>query len=310
MNTHIADIKYFNINGENLKSAFYKICGNANYEDSATGDFSDDLKTKCCSPSSLPLGLPIEILIEDYRSVHWCQFEACISMLSTVLDLIVGEVNEGNSDCIPPFKRSTHQYCMPNKTVMAACDLFSQKQDELATATDFEQLRQVVFKLTDEHLPRNVRKGSDSNQFGWLACYDFAMRYGYHRMGNLIHKDFNLYPRSVYLHAGALVGAKALCDCKKLNKKWLAKHKDLPGTPIFIPFEELEKMTEFPQGLTNLIPNTDARRLSEEEKQIIQMKRPMHLENFLCIYGLHLKYLAGTVTLEEIENFKQKIKYI
>lgn len=194
---------------------------------------------------------------------------------------------------------------MPNKTVIAACELFVQKQDELSKATDFEELRQKIYNLTEEYLPRDVRKNSESNQFGWLADYDFAMRYGYHRMGNQLHKDYNLYPKYLYLHAGTLTGAKALSDNKQLAKKWLNPHKGVPGSPILIPFEGLEKMPEFPKGLLNLVPDTESISLTEEEKQIIQMKRPMHLENFLCIYDLHLKYLAGTATPEEIENFNK-----
>lgn len=269
----------------------------------------NELKTDCGRIIPRPsLGDSIDKLIADYKSTRWCQLEAYVSRLSTVLDLVVGKVNEGKSDFIPPFRRSSHQYCMPNKTVIAACRLFIQKQEELAKATDFEQLRQTVSVLAQENLPRCVSKRSEGNQFGWLAIYDFAMRYGYHRMGNSIHHDFNLYPGSVYLHAGALTGARALCDGGKLNKKWLARHKDLPGEPIFIPFEELGKMPEFPKGLLDLVPDTDGLGLTDEEKQVIQMKRPMHLENFLCIYDLHLKYLAGTATAEEIEKFKLKIK--
>lgn len=255
------------------------------------------------------MGTSIEDLIKDYKAHHYFQLEKGISRLSSVLDLILGAVNESQSKLTPPFTRSTHQYCMPNKTVIAACELFAQKQNDLAEAQDFEHLRQTVYNLAEEYLPRDVRKNSDSNQFGWLAIYDFAMRYGYHRMGNQLHKDYNLYPQSLYLHAGTLIGAKALSDNKQLNKKWLKPHKDLPGSPILIPFDELEKMPEFPQGLLNLVPDTEGISLTEEEKLIIQMKRPMHLENFLCIYDLHLKYLAGTATPEEIEKFnKHKLK--
>lgn len=231
-------------------------------------------------------------------------------MLSTMLELIVGDVNKRKAGLKPPFKRSNHQYCMPNKTVTEACRLFTDRVRDLEKATDFEQLRQIVFRLAEDNLPTDVRANSNRNNFGWLACYDFALRYGYHRMGNMARSDFNLFPASLYLHAGALTGARALCDLGKLDKKWLAPHKDTPGSPIFIPFEQLENMSEFPQGLTNLVPKTEGLQLTEEETLIVRMKRPMHLENFLCIYSLHLKYLAGTATPEEIENFKLKINII
>lgn len=249
-------------------------------------------------------------MIEEYKNVGWCQLEACVSMLNSMLELIVGDINEGKDYCIPPFKRSTHQYCMPRETIMEACKLFYLHEKELAEAADFESLRQTVYNIAERYLPKNVSKRSKKNQFGHLACYDFCMRYGYHRMENSLHPDFNLYPDNVYLQAGALIGAKALWKLYRLDKSLLKPHNDIPGKPIFIPFRDLEGIEGFPKVLLDLSPKTSHLHLSDEENEVIKMKMPMHLENFLCIYHLHLKCLAGTLTEEEKENHNKKINLI
>lgn len=170
-------------------------------------------------------------LIDNYRANYPAPFKG-IDDLSSILDYVCGLHND-KPELKPKFRRCSHQSCISNDVIIKMATKLA--NIESIQFKDFEELRQYV---------SNKRVTG----FGDLCVYDFCVRYAWSR---------NLRPRKyVYIHAGAMKGAKALYTSGYLQTK-----PQVPSMPV----------EAFPKELQNL----DA----------------MDIENFLCIYHKQLKKL-------------------
>ena len=266
----------------------------------------DGDKDRCRCLFCLPLCCSLDDLIWHYRTEAWHSFEACLNMLESTLELVVGDLNPGKTPDFHPFKRSTHQYCMPVETVSEACKEFDQNRKELDAATDFESLystvRQIakgLKKIKTRVKSNKLKRPKESTFFGVLACYDFALRFGYKRMRALDFPLFNLWPDKLHLHAGAYKGAEAFWKYRGLDKKYLKP--DHNGI-IALSESTLASIPDFDKRLLDLSPLPSGMPLTESTERIMA-RNLMHLENFFCIYHINLMELAGTLTADEREKF-------
>lgn len=176
-------------------------------------------KDRCRCLFYLPLCCSLDDLIWHYRTEAWHSFEACLNMLGSTLELVVGDLNPGKKPGSPQIKRSTHQFCMPNTTILEACNDFDTNREVLDAATDFNALYSEVCTIANNLKKfKTKNKTKESNFFGVLARYDFALRYGYKRMKALEFPQFCLWPDKLHLHAGAYQGAKAFWEYMGLEK--------------------------------------------------------------------------------------------
>lgn len=262
-------------------------------------DYNND-KDRCRCLFCMPLCCSLDDLIWHYRTEAWHSFEACLNMLDSTLELVVGDLNPGKSPDAPPFKRSPHQFCMPNVTIREACREFDRDTENLDASTNFESVYKEICEI-EKGLPKlSVRnQKSKSTFFGVLARYDLALRYGYKRMKELEFPLFNLWPDKLHLHAGAYIGAKAFWKYKGLDKKYLK-----PGDNglITLSLSTLASIPNFDKRLLDLSPLPQGKPLSESSDRIMA-RNLMHLENFFCIYHINLKELAGTLSSEEREKY-------
>ena len=93
--------------------------------------------------------------------------------------------------CIGPNGRKhPHQYRIPRQALADAKIALLRRQNEIEKSPDFEDLHGIVASTF-----HNIRG------LGKLTVYDTALRLGLY---------LKLEPQKVYLHAGALIGARAL----------------------------------------------------------------------------------------------------
>lgn len=257
-------------------------------------------KDRCRCLFCLPLCCSLDDLIWHYRTEAWHSYEACLNMLDSTLELVVGDLNPGKSPDSNKFKRSTHQFCMPNATIREACNDFDKNRTVLEAATDFSALYSEVCKIAKNLRKFKVKNSTkESNFFGVLASYDFAVRYGYKRMKALEFPQFKLWPDKLHLHAGAYEGAKAFWEYLGLDKKYL-KFDD--NGIIALSQSTLASIPNFDKRLLDLSPLPQGKPLTESSDRIMA-RNLMHLENFFCIYHINLKEMAGTLSPEKREQF-------
>ena len=163
---------------------------------------------------------------------------APLGELENVTDYICGLHNDPTGPK-EKYRRASHQFCIANRVIT---EMIGKLSDiDTHTFADFEELRDYMADAA-----RGTKGYAD------LSIYDFAFRYGF---------NHGLLPeRRVYVHAGALTGAKALrrlglIDCKI--------------TPPSIPIEAFAP--------------------------ILQEMGAMHLENFMCIVHRQLIEMADTL---------------
>ena len=176
---------------------------------------------------------------------------APLGELENVTDYICGLHND------PPgpkekYRRASHQFCIANRVITEMIKKLSDIDIDTHTFTDFEELRDYMADAA-----RGTKGYAD------LSIYDFAFRYGF---------NHGLLPeRRVYVHAGALTGAKALrrlglIDCKI--------------TPPSIPIEAFAP--------------------------ILQEMGAMHLENFMCIVHRQLTEMADKLRSTSAKSTTKK----
>lgn len=190
----------------------------------------------------------IEQMVEHYRKKWKQRTEDWLKSLTSgrtedlwYTNFICGQANISNDPADNKFCKNLHQYRMPSATVKAARGaLMNAGLDRLQT---FPEILGTVIDIT-----RATPDHKGIPQFGALACYDFALRYAYHR---------GIHPDRVYLHAGTLTGLNAL------------KSK----------FPEIKTESDRKFGRT-----VEASMLPEP----IASLGNLHIENFLCIYSDHL----------------------
>ncbi len=174
---------------------------------------------------------------------------ARLGELKNVTDYICGlhNIPTGKKE---KYLRASHQFCIANRVISEMIEKLS--DIDTHTFNDFEELR--------DHVAETAR---GTTGYADLSIYDFAFRYGF---------NHGLLPeRRVYVHAGALTGAKALrrlglIDCKI--------------TPPSIPIEAFAP--------------------------ILQEMGAMHLENFMCIVHRQLTEMADKLRSTSAKNTTKK----
>lgn len=155
-------------------------------------------------------------------------------------NFICGEANISNNPSDGKFCKNSHQYRMPATTVITA-----RKKLQKINLDELNSFAEILEAVTKE--------SGAIPYFGTLACYDFSLRYAFHR---------GITPDAVYLHAGTFEGLKALNPNLKSSKI----NKDRFGTKYI-------DSSELPSQISEL--------------------GNLHIENFLCIYHDHMKTLAN-----------------
>ena len=202
-------------------------------------------KPEPCPPSALTVSGLIEYYMRDYAA----SLTARLGELKNVTDYICGlhNIPTGKKE---KYLRASHQFCIANRVISEMIEKLS--DIDTHTFNDFEELR--------DHVAETAR---GTTGYADLSIYDFAFRYGF---------NHGLLPeRRVYVHAGALTGAKALrrlglIDCKI--------------TPPSIPIEAFAP--------------------------ILQEMGAMHLENFMCIVHRQLTEMADKLRSTSAKNTTKK----
>ncbi len=135
----------------------------------------------------------------------------------------------------PQLNRDSHQYRIPKKTLEEMKEELLQPEiiKELLKCKTFDEIFTMIYVLKAPY-------------FGSLSVYDTSLRLG---------AIMQLYPDVIYLHRGALDGARAL-----LGKKVLYRHA-----------KYFCNDKEYPYIKKEILPRE------------LHCLEPYHIENFLCI---------------------------
>lgn len=208
----------------------------------------------------------IDVLVAGYQAEIRKNWERCLDMKWSILDCVSGcHTIEPESDC---YDRNGHQYRITteaiNNSVKELCDF---DWDNLK-ASDFEEFYDAI-----------APKLKVIDGIGELSTYDTILRLAWHcRKGRISPSAF------VYLHAGALEGAKALSKISLFSKK-----KYLNILP-----ETLEQLSKCPPVRIDIREFSRALRLIDAN----------HLENFLCVFHNLLEAYADFLEKKELEKTK------
>lgn len=153
-----------------------------------------------------------------------------------ITNFICGEANISKDPVNGKFCKNLHQRRRTAELIKEARGVFG--------AEDFEKYH--TFK---EILEKTIELSKDLKGFGSLCCYDFSLRYGFHR---------GILPKEVYIHAGTSIGL----ECLKYI--W--------------PSIEIKKDWKFGRMIEDL---------STLPKEIADLGA-LHIENFLCVFHDHL----------------------
>ena len=197
---------------------------------------------KTCSPTSK-------------RKVSDCDCDFDNDGLATIIDCICGAKNSKDSLERKKFKRNSHQYRLPSKTIVQTNELLEKNKGELNKVKDFNNFHDLVDSLIKKH--NETAKEKISN-FGPLARYDFSLRYC---------KNLKIEPDHIYFHAGTMEGAKGLMKLGILNKNIFKGNND---NAIRVPAEDFKFLT----GLA-----------------CFNKLNAAQIEDFLCIYKKEINNL-------------------
>lgn len=153
-----------------------------------------------------------------------------------ITNFICGEANISRDPANGKFCKNLHQRRRTTELIKEARIIL-----EAFDFNQFNSFREILEKTKD------LTKGLKG--FGSLCCYDFSLRYGYHR---------NILPKEVYVHAGTSIGLKCL---RYIHPGIVVKNDEKFGVVI-------EDISSLPIEIADL--------------------GGLHIENFLCVFHDHL----------------------
>lgn len=162
-----------------------------------------------------------------------------------ITNFICGEANISKYPADKKFCKNSHQRRRSYDTIIEV-------RNKLESC-DFEQ-----YDTFSGILEKVISETKGIKWFSTLCCYDFALRYAYHR---------NIFPEEIYIHAGTASGLDRL--------KYIYKDIKEETHPIFGRI--IKDISSLPAPIASL--------------------KPFHIENFLCIFHDHLlryeNYIRG-----------------
>ena len=132
-------------------------------------------------------------LVREYRETHALRLERLLTFYRDQGSLEAALTAAGLA-LDYDGRTHPHQYLVPPTSRKLAAHVFLRHRKKISTCESFDDLKTVVREIT-----------ADIPRFGELATYDATLRIGSY---------VGVYPRRVYLHAGAKKGAShVLKDC-------------------------------------------------------------------------------------------------
>jgi len=157
-------------------------------------------------------------IIRAYKKVLLSRFERCESLSEEQAfkqyDFPTALKKATLSKC-PNGKRAFHQRRIPGNLLdhwYRCCGTVKARRGLLSA----EKFNEIYYTLIE------IRDGRELKGIGALTVYDTALRIAFNR-------GRRLYPQQVFLHAGSLVGARALLGQENIRGKMVLSRLDFTG---------------------------------------------------------------------------------